>query len=223
MTKQPKPSPVKKRIVLVDDHPMTRLGLTQLLNGEPDLEVCAEAETAATGLSAVLEAIPDLALIDISLPGKSGLELIKDIHAVNPAIPVLVISMHSESVYAERALSAGSRGYVMKNESGSTVLAAIRTVLSGGISVSEKVSNRVLQNLCPTNSVQQTGVSTLTNREFEIFQLLGEGLSAVKIAQRLHIGSKTVHSHLAAIRPKLGKSSMPELIACAATWTATQG
>ena len=221
--KTSKPRLVKKRIVIVDDHPMTRLGLSQLLNGEPDLVVCGEAESAAAGFSVILDASPDLVLVDISLPGKSGLELIKDVHAVNPAIPMLVISMHSESIYAERSLSAGSRGYVMKNESGETVISAIRTVLAGGIAVSEKVSTRVLQNLCPTTSVHQTGVNTLTNREFEIFQLIGEGLAAAKIAKKLNIASKTVHSHLAAIRPKLGKSSMPELIACAATWAASQG
>ena len=212
----------KKRIVLIDDHPMTRLGLSQLINNEQDMEVCREAASAEAGIDVILGAAPDLVLVDISLPEKTGLELIKDIHAVSPTTRMLVVSLHSELIYAERALNAGSRGYVMKNESGLTLLSAMRTVLSGGIAVSEEVSFRVLQNLCPANSNPTKGVESLTRREFEIYQLLGKGLTVAKIALKLNISIKTIHSHLASIRDKLHASSMNELIVGAANWAARQ-
>ncbi len=213
---------IKKRIVLVDDHPMTRLGLCQLINNEPDMEVCGEAESAEAGMDVILGTAPDLVLVDISLPGKNGLELIQDIHAVSPGIRMLAVSLHPEFIYAERAIGAGSRGYVMKSESGATLLSAMRTVLSGGIAVSESFSLRGLQNLCPANGKPSTGLEALTGREFEVFQLLGKGLTVAKIAKELNIGIKTIHSHLSAMRPKLGAVSMNELIARAATWAVTQ-
>jgi len=168
----------------------------------------------------VLATRPNLVLTDISLPGKNGLELIKDIHAVRPDLPVLVVSMHAESTYAERSLQAGGRGYIMKSEPGDAFLTAIRTILRGGISVSEQVSNQILQRLGPNGAAQKSGVASLTNREFEIYQLLGEGMETQMIATRIHISAKTVHFHLAAIKVKLGKSSLHELIAAAASWAA---
>jgi DNA-binding NarL/FixJ family response regulator len=214
--------PAKKRIVLVDDHPMTRLGLCQLINNEPDMEVCGEADSAEAGMDVILGTAPDLVLVDISLPGKNGLELIHDIHAVSPGIRMLVVSLHPETLYAERSLIAGSRGYVMKSESGASLLSAMRTALGGGIAVSEAVSFRVLQNLGPAKGKSSTGLEALTSREFEVFQLLGKGLTVSQIAKTLNIGIKTVHAHLSAIRPKLGISSMNELIVRAATSAASQ-
>ncbi len=212
----------KCRILIVDDHPMTLDGLSLLIGGEPDLEICGSAAAAAAGLEAALRLTPDLVLTDISLPGKNGLEMIKDIHAVMPDLPVLVISMHPDSVYAERALAAGSRGYLMKSQPGDDVLRAIRTVMRGGISVSESISNQILQRLSPQGNVRKSGIPSLTNREFEIFQLLAEGLQTSCIAERLCIATKTVHTHLSVIKIKLGKKSLHELIACAAAWAAGQ-
>jgi len=208
----------KKQILIVEDHPMTRMGLINLINGESDLHVCGEAESAATGLDAVIACKPDLVITDISLPGKSGLELLKDIHAVNPNIPMLTISMHAESIYAERALHAGSRGYIMKSESGDRILNAIRTVLTGQIYVSEKISSQILENVSGRSSSPKTGVDGLSDREFEIFQLMGKGLSTQQIATRLHLSSKTVDSHRARIKTKLATETMAELIAMAASW-----
>ena len=165
-----------KRILIVDDHPMMRQGLAQLINSEPDLMVCCEAHTARQALEAIGPGKPDLALVDISLPDKSGLELIKDLHALYPELRVLVVSMHDESLYAERVLRAGGRGYIMKQEGGKKLVQAIRQVLSGQIYVSEKMSARILE-IFSGGHRDGTGspVGRLTDREFEVFQLIGQG------------------------------------------------
>lgn len=212
------------RILIVDDHPMTRAGLVHLIGSQPDLTVCAEAETAGAALTAVEKALPDLVLADITLPDKSGIELIKDIKSVQPALPVLVISMHDESLYAERALKAGAAGYIMKVEGGAKLLGAIRRVLKGEIYVSEKISARILQGFTgrPLENAAAS-VGQLTDREFEVFSLLGHGLPTREIGERLHVSVKTVEAHRSNIKRKLDLGTATELVAYAARWIAAEG
>jgi len=207
------------RILIVDDHPITREGLAQLIRHEANLLVCGEAETAAEALEKARSTNPDLVLVDITLPGRSGLELIKDLQSVRPTLPTLVISMHDEVLFAERALRAGARGYIMKHEGGSKVIRAIRTVLSGEIYVSDGVSRRVLAGLSAAgHRTLHSPIEQLSDREFEVFQLLGEGLSTQQIGRRLNLSSKTVETHRTNIKVKLGIKSSCELIAHAARW-----
>ena len=213
------PARNRMRVLIVDDHPMTRAGLVHVINHEPDLIVCAEAENAADALDAVYACEPDLALADITLPGKSGLELVKDIKAIRPGLPILVISMHDESLYAERVLRAGARGYITKHEGGKKLIQAIRQVLSGQIYVSEKMSAQILETFSggQAGSVRSL-IAQLSDREFEVFELLGEGLSARAIADRLHLSTKTVDVHRANIKMKLAIKTTSELISYAARW-----
>jgi DNA-binding NarL/FixJ family response regulator len=209
----------RTRLLIVDDHPITRAGLVYLINRQPDMVVCGEAENAAKALDAVDAGKPDLMLVDIALPGKSGLELIKDIKAIHPGLPTLVISMHDESLYAERVLRAGARGYITKHEGGEKLMQAIRHVLSGQIYVSEKMSAHILKILsggpvAPAGSLN----ARLSDREFEVFELLGEGVSAREIARRLHLSTKTVDAHRANIKTKLFIKTTAELISYAARW-----
>jgi DNA-binding NarL/FixJ family response regulator len=214
------PATNRMRVLIVDDHPMTRTGLVYLINHQPDLIVCAEADNAADALGAVDACEPDLVLVDITLPGKSGLELVKDIKAIRPGLPILVISMHDESLYAERVLRAGARGYITKHEGGKELMQAIRHVLSGQIYVSEKMSAHILETFSggPAASVRSL-IAQLSDREFEVFELLGEGLPAREIAKRLHLSAKTVDVHRANIKAKLVIKTTSELICYAARWT----
>lgn len=212
----------KRRVLLVDDHPMMRAGYSALLSREHDLCVCGEAATTEEALSAAAKLQPDLMLADITLPGRNGIELIKDLRAVNPALPILVISMHDESLWAERSLRAGASGYIMKSEPGRSIVEAIRRVLSGGIYVSEKMSARILQKATGRPSAAISQVETLSDREFEVFQLLGSGKDSAEIAGVLHLSAKTVDVHRANIRAKLGLRSSTEMISFAARWAAAQ-
>src|ERR1700722_15026651 len=188
----------KKRILVVDDHPMMRQGLAQLVGMEPDLTVCGEAETAEAALGSVESLKPDLGLAGISLPGKNGLELIKDFQALSPGLPILIISMHDESLYAERVLRAGGRGYIMKQEGGKKLMLAIRQVLEGKIYVSEKMSADILEIFSGRRAgAEGSPVEKLTDREFEVFQLLGQGKGTRDIAEKLHLSVKTVEVHRA--------------------------
>ena len=212
----------KKRILVVDDHPMTREGIVQWIRGEPDLEICGEAETSARALDIVIKRKPDLVLTDIGLPDKMGLELIKDIKAVCPKTLILVISMHDETLYAERVLRAGARGYLTKAEGGETLLQAIRRVLDGQIYVSERMSMRIVEVFSGQVPPERAGIERLSDREFEIFELLGKGLSTQEIGDRLHLSTKTVDAHRANIKGKLPIKSSRELISYAARWSAQQ-
>jgi DNA-binding NarL/FixJ family response regulator len=217
----PSNRPVQKarRILIVDDHPMMREGLAQLIRHETDLLVCGEAGTAAEALEKARSTHPDLVLVDITLPGRSGIELIKDLQSVRPNLPALVISMHDEVLFAERALRAGARGYIMKHEGGNKVIRAIRTVLSGEIYVSDGVSRRVLAGLSAAgHRTLHSPIEQLSDREFEVFQLLGEGLPTPQIGKRLNLSAKTVETHRMNIKAKLGFKSSCELIAHAARW-----
>ena len=219
-----KNNPNRKRILIVDDHPMMRQGLGQLINAEPDLSVCGEAENAEQALTAITSAKPDLVLADISLPGKNGLELIKDFQAVQPDLPVLVISMHDESLYAERVLRAGGRGYIMKQEGGKKLMQAIRHVLGGQIYVSEKMSAEILEAFSGRRAgVEGSPVEKLTDREFEVFQLISQGKGTRDIAEQLHLSVKTVDVHRTNIKTKLKLGSTAELIRFAVRWAESQG
>ena len=215
-----KTSPKKHRVAVLDDHPMTRDGIVRWIAAEPDMEVCWEASSAEGGLTAALNVPPDLIIADISLRGKSGLEFIKNARAALPALHVLVLSMHDESIYAERALRAGARGYVMKHEGGARLLAAVRAVLGGKIHVSDQMSGRILETYSSPSA--HIGVAGLSDREFEVFELLGGGLSTQEIGKRLSLSPKTVDSHRSNIKAKLRLTKMPELVAFAARWISSE-
>ncbi|HYG22457.1 MAG TPA: response regulator transcription factor [Verrucomicrobiae bacterium] len=215
---------VRKRIVIVDDHPMMRQGLAQLINNEPDLIVAAEADNAAQALSQVGMQTPDLLIADISLPDKNGLELIKDLRAMHPAILILVVSMHDEALYAERVLRAGGRGYVMKQEGGKKLMEAIRQVLEGKIYVSEKMSAKILEIFSGRrDGGGGSGVGRLSDREFEVFQMIGEGKGTREIADHLHLSVKTVEVHRANIKEKLQLKTATDLVRYAVRWIEADG
>jgi DNA-binding NarL/FixJ family response regulator len=218
-----KRDPAKKRILIVDDHPMMRQGLAQLINNESDLAVCWEADTAAQALTMVSSHKPDLVLADISLPGKNGLELIKDIRALSPSALILVVSMHDETLYAERALRAGARGYIMKQEGGKKLMTAIRQILTGQIYVSEKMSARILEIFSGRRAESASSMEKLSDREFEVFQLIGQGKGTRDIADQLHLSVKTVEVHRANIKEKLKLKSATDLVHQAVRWAEAQG
>ena len=210
-------TPAKKKVLIVDDHPMMRDGLRQLISTEPNLEVCGEAEDAAAALALADECKPDLAVIDITLRTSNGLELIKDLQIRSPNTAVLVLSMHDETLYAERVLRAGGRGYIMKQEGGRKIIEGIRQVVAGRTYVSQTISERILSSLSG-NKQNKSPVESLTDREFEIFQLIGEGLSTAEMAEKLHVSVKTVEVHRVNIKTKLGIPTAPELIRYAVRW-----
>jgi DNA-binding NarL/FixJ family response regulator len=213
----------KRRIFIVEDHPITRRGLVGLINQEADLEVCGEAESAVRALEAIKTLKPDLALVDITLPRKSGLVLIKDIRLWAPGVYVLVLSMHDENLYAERVLRAGGHGYIMKSEGGEKLLQAIRRVLTGKTCVSEGVSSRIVETFAGRRKqAGDSSLGSLTDREFEVFQNLGQGLPTAEIGRRLHLSPKTVDSHRLHIKEKLQLRSLPELMRYAVRWAATE-
>jgi DNA-binding NarL/FixJ family response regulator len=212
----------KTSVLIVDDHPITRSGLAYLINHQPDMAVCCEAQDAAQALEAVVVNKPDLVLTDFTLPDKNCLELIKDIKAVEPRLPILVISMHEESLYAERVLRAGARGYITKEEGGERLMRAIRRVLSGAIYASDKMSARILEIFSGgLIGRQRSPIEELSDREFEIFESLGDGHSTQQIADRLRLSGKTVDAHRAKIKKKLKLRTANELISFAARWTAS--
>jgi DNA-binding NarL/FixJ family response regulator len=221
-TKKAAASP-RKKLLVVDDHPMMRDGLAALIAAQPDLVVCAQAADAREAMRAVEAHSPDLVLMDISLPGKSGLEAIKDLQALQPGLAVLVLSMHDEELYAERVLRAGARGYVMKQEGGKRIMEGIRAVLAGKVFVSEKMSARIMDAFTGRRAAGSGGaVEVLTDREFEIFQLIGHGRSTKEIAAQLHLSVKTVEVHRVNIKAKLKLSTSPELIHFAVRWVDSQ-
>ena len=217
-------APGKKSILILDDHPMMREGLAQLINNEAGLSVCGEAGTGQDAFALAAKLKPDLLLADISLPDKSGLEVIKELRSFHPDIAVLVISMHDESLYAERVLRAGGRGYIMKQEGGKKLMEAIRQVLSGKIYVSEKISEKLLGSFSErSNSAKRDApMENLTDREFEVLQLLGQGKGTREIAAQLHLSGKTIEAHRANIKRKLNLKTGPELVRYAVRWVETQ-
>jgi len=211
--------PPPTTILIVDDHPMMREGLAQLIGNQKDMTVCGEAGNAHEALEKVRLLKPSLVLADITLPGRNGLELIKDIQALEAGVAVLVISMHDESLYAERVLRAGGRGYVMKQEGGKRIMEAIRQVSAGHIFVSDKMSAKILEIF--SGRRPQAGASpvdTLTDREFEVFQCIGRGVGTKDMARELHVSPKTIEVHRAHIKTKLKINTLAELIRYAVRW-----
>jgi DNA-binding NarL/FixJ family response regulator len=213
----------RKRILLVDDHPMMRAGLAQLISLQPDMVVCSEAGRPSEAFSLLAKAAPDLVLTDLTMSGRSGIEFIRDLMAVRPDLPILVISMHDELLYAERCLRAGARGYIMKESGSKKLLAALRRVISGQVYVSTRVSESILGNLSarkPRGS--DSPIKALTDREFEVIQLVGGGKSTREIAAQLHLSHKTVDVHRSHIREKLGLKDITALVRYAVRWVETQ-
>ncbi len=207
------------RIFLVDDHPLVREWLTNLIHQQPDLEVCGGAASAAEALAGIAEAMPDLAIVDLSLEGGSGIELIKSLRSLQPPVAVLVLSMHDEESYAERALRAGARGYIMKRETATKVIAAIRRVLEGKMYLSERLTTLFAQRFVD-GKVPAGGptVETLSDRELAVFELLGRGYETRQIAERLGVSMKTVQAFCARIKEKLNLTSATELLREAIRW-----
>lgn len=208
----PPPLP-RKRILLVDDHPLMREGIAQWIQRAPDLEVCGQADSAAAAVKLAEKLGPDLVLTDISLDSRNGLELIKDLHARLPKLPVLVLSMHDESLYAGRALRAGARGYIMKRAGGDSVVEGIRTVLKGGYAVSPSMATHLLEEYSGRKVRQgRSPVSLLTDREFEVLQLFGEAKTNREVAAHLNLSPKTIETHRLNIMRKLSLKNSAELM-----------
>ena len=215
--------PRKARLLLVDDHAIVRDGLAQLVQREENLTVCGEAASAEEAVQAVMRTKPDLAVIDISLGGANGLELIKNLRSISPELRMLVLSMHDETHYAERALRAGANGYVMKGAGREQIMRAIRSVLEGEIFVSDVINKSILhQYLHGAGGKDASPISNLSDRELEILTLLGKGLGSKEIAERLHLSQKTVDSHRTHMKEKLSLKGAPELIRFAFEWVSSQ-
>jgi len=217
--------PISRRcqVMLVDDHPMMRAGLAQLINKQADMEVSCEAGSPAEALGALAKQKADILLADITMPGRSGVEFVKDVLALHADLPILVVSMHDEMIYAERALRAGARGYIMKEAGAERLLAAIRQVLAGRVYVSEKMSMRILDIFSgrkPRGS--SSPIERLSDREFEVFQLIGQGKSTREIAEQLHLSPKTVDVHRGHIKEKLNLDSATSLVRQAVRWVETE-
>lgn len=220
----PAPSAARKGILLVDDHPFMRAGLAHLIDRQPDMRVCGEAGNPAEAFQQLKTARPDLVLTDLTMPGRSGLEFIKDLLSVEPRLPILVISMHDEAVFAERALRAGARGYIMKEAGGENLLAALRQVLRGDVYVSPRMSSRILAGLSGSRPRGSSSpIENLTDREFEVFQLIGQGKSTRDIATQLNLSPKTVDVHRSHLKEKLDLKDVTALIRYAVRWVETQG
>ncbi|MCS6770675.1 MAG: response regulator transcription factor [Kiritimatiellae bacterium] len=213
----------KKRILIVDDHPIVRQGIRALLEQQPDLVVCAEAESAGEALQALLKHKPDLVIVDISLKGHDGIELTKWVRAQDKRLPVLVLSMHDENLYAERALRAGAQGYLMKVEVGEKIVEAVRKVLAGEIYLNEKLGQSLLHEMTVRGAVspEESPIRLLSDRELEVFRLIGQGHSTREIAQMLHLSVKTIETYRAHIKEKLGLSTAAQLVRSAIRWVGT--
>jgi DNA-binding NarL/FixJ family response regulator len=209
----------KRKVLVVDDHPLIRQGLAMLINQQQDLEVCGEAEEAIAALRNIAQTRPDIMILDISLKGPDGLEVLKTIRATDPDLPVLVLSMHDENVYAERVLRCRANGYIMKQEATEKVLVALRRILNGDVYLSDNMSKKMLQQYIDgAPPVLQSRIATLSDRELEVFCRIGEGHATREIAEEMHLSIKTVETYQAHIKGKLGLRSGRELIQHAIQW-----
>jgi DNA-binding NarL/FixJ family response regulator len=206
------------RVFIVDDHPLVREGLANLINQQSDVTVCGEAEDSSAAISGIQAIRPDVVLVDISLKNESGLELVKTLKNQFPDLAVIVISMHDEALYAERALHAGARGYVMKRETTKNVLTAIRRVLEGDIYISDRVVNSMAKRMSSRKTAAAEPVERLSDRELEIFRLLGQGRTPSQIAEDLRLSLKTVQAYCARAKEKFGVTSLTELLRAAIRW-----
>ena len=214
----------KYRVFLVDDHPIVRHGLTQLINREPDLMVCGESEDGSKALTAVGAAKPDVVVVDLTLKRSSGFSLIKNWHALDPKMPILVLTIYKESLYAERCLRAGAKGYLMKEEAMENVLLAIRRVLAGQVYLSKEMQSKLFRTSGKrSQTVIASPLERLSDRELEVFRLLGQGVGTRQVAKQLNLSLSTVYSHRARIKVKLGAYSGTELLQQAVKWVETEG
>ena len=214
-----------KDIIIVDDHPLMRKGLALSLDAEADLNVAAQYSSAEDALEDIDRVDPLLAIVDVSLPGMSGMELIKHLQARKPDIAILVVSRHDEKLYAERSIRAGAKGYIMKLEAGDVIVKAVRQVLNGGIYVSDEINERLLMSMASggRERISQSPLEVLSDRELEVFELTGRGSSTRDIAERLHLSVKTVESYRARIKKKLNLDSATELMKHAVQWVESEG
>ena len=208
-----------RRVLIVDDHTIVRQGLRSVMENEDDLAVCGEAETARDARAAIKEQTPDVIIADISLKQGDGIELVRDVRAHHPQLPILVLSMHDEAIYAERMLSAGANGYIMKQAASEQFLVALRRVLDGGIYVSESVGNNMIQKFAAGGSyISANPIDRLSNRELQILHMIGKGMGTRETAQSLHLSVKTVESHRQSIKRKLNLSTGTQLVQYAVNW-----
>jgi DNA-binding NarL/FixJ family response regulator len=221
--KQNKTDENKTQVLIVDDHPIIRDGLATIVNHERDMNVCGQADDAYQALKAVTELKPDIVVTDISLKNSDGIDLTKSIKIRYPRLPVIIFSVHDESLYAERALLAGAKAYLMKDAISENIIKAIRTVLSGEIYVSDTISKKFLHKIAGDKAgTAKTPVENLSDREFEIFRLIGEGLKASKIAKRLHLSIKTIETYRSRIKEKLNLADAAELLRYSIKWAKSQ-
>jgi DNA-binding NarL/FixJ family response regulator len=220
---QKKAEEEKSKILVVDDHPMIREGLVRLVDDEQDLTICGQADDAPEALKAISETKPDVVVVDISLKSSSGIELMKSIKAQYPKLPVLILSMHNEALYAERALRAGAMGYIMKQEASEKLLTAIRHVLGGEIFVSDKVSKRLIRKLARGKAdMISSPIDSLSDRELEVFHLIGQGCGTSQIAEKLYLSIKTIETYRTHIKEKLNLANSRELLQYAIQWVSSQ-
>jgi DNA-binding NarL/FixJ family response regulator len=213
----------KTRILIIEDHPIFRMGMSELINQEDDLEVCGSAEDVAGAREALKELNPDMLIVDLSLKDSSGLDLIKEVQISNKKLPMLVLSMHDESLHAQRCLKAGARGYIMKQEASGSVVEAIRQILSGHIYVAEKVMSKLLGAMSQRpGDAGASPMDLLTDRELEVFRLIGKGLSTGNIAKQLNLSARTVGTYRERIKQKLGLEDSGELVRLAVLWVEKQ-
>jgi DNA-binding NarL/FixJ family response regulator len=221
--KPKQPGDDKTRILIVDDHPIVRQGLAELINHEPDLTICGQAEDAREALKIIKESKPNMVIVDISLKETSGMELMKDIEAQYPGVLVLALSMHDESLYAERALRAGAKGYIMKAEATENVVTAIRKVLSGQIYISDRMAAKMVRKLVGGgHESRASAIERLSDRELEVFTSIGHGYGTRQIADRLHLSVKTIETYRAHIKEKLDLEDANELLQNAIQWVKNQ-
>ncbi len=208
------------KILIVDDHPLMREGIATALDSEMDLSVCGQADSAEDAIEMVGEEEPDLAIVDISLPGMNGVELIKELQVLYPDVLLLVVSRHDEDLYAERVIRAGAKGYVMKQEGKAVIVKAVRRILSGGTYLSDRITDRLLMSMSTgsRDDATKSPLDLLSDRELEVFELTGHGLGAQDIADRMHISPKTVQSYQTRIKNKLNLDSARELVRRAVQW-----
>jgi len=213
----------KKRIFIVDDHPIVREGLITIINHEKDFEVCGEADEAREAFKAISELKPDVVIVDITLKNSDGIELTKNLKARYPTLPVIVLSIHDESTYAERALRAGAQGYLMKEVVSENIVTAIRTVLSSEIYVSNTMGKKMLRKLATGKAdTISAPMDSLSDRELEIFRLIGQGYKPSKIAKSMHLSVKTVETYRARIKEKLNLADADELLRYAIRWASSE-
>lgn len=213
------------RLVIVDDHPIVRKGLVEIINAEPDMTVCGEADSAASGLETIRAERPDVGIVDLSLGMDSGLQLVKTIEASQLSVRVLVLSMHDETLHAERALAAGASGYIMKDEAPQSLIGAIRSVAAGKTWVSSRISERIVSRMTGRRSREEredhAAFERLTDREREVFALVGRGMTTREIAQKLGRSVKTIETYQSRIKEKLGLANAHEMIRAAVSWSQT--